>query len=95
MKPEDNANPGKNKPWSYECHWNTLTYWDESGNKHEIEGDDWEPDFKWHDDLEICHNEFYSSDDEDEEEEEEGDEGEEEITEPPEPSFTAEELARK
>ena len=69
LKPEDNADPGKDKPWSWECHWNTLTYWDESGNEHEIEGDDWEPDFKWHEEVENGQNEFYSSDKEEDEEE--------------------------
>jgi len=46
---------GPERPWSWAIRYNTLTYYDDKGKEHQIEGREQEPEGKWHedDDLEI------------------------------------------
>ena len=51
LAPEDSRRPGPEKPWSWYCYRNVLTYWDDMGMQHEIKGEDYEPDFERHDEV--------------------------------------------
>lgn len=63
---EDNTVTGPEKPWSWYCHWNTLTYWDDKGEKYEIQGIDSEPDYKRHEEVEVANGEEWGMDSDEE-----------------------------